>query len=140
MRKRKERDAIVFLNEQLKMAGEVLAEGEMGRLVNMLRAYAMEGEEPDLSLESRLFRSIFGMMKSAQDKAIEKYEETCERNRRTAAKRLGRVVTGGDGLSQDAPGVTNLIKSNRIKSNQTDDGVLYLRETGETGVPGCAFK
>lgn len=141
MAKRKERDAVVFLNEQLKMAGEVLSEAEMGRMINRLRAYSMESEEADLSQESRLFRSIYGMMKSAQDKAIEKYDQTCERNRQIAARRLGRMVTSGDAPLPSAPGVTNLIESNPIKSNLTgasgDDECLSGHEV--KGVPGVVW-
>ena len=112
MSRRKERDAVMFLNEQLKMAGEVLCESELGRLVNMLRAYSMDGTKPDVEAESKLFRSIYSMMESAQDKAIQKYEETCDRNRRSAilrsqrAKRLAAHATTCSARSQ-----SNLIES-----------------------------
>ncbi len=134
MGRRKERDAVVFLNEQLKMAGEVLCESEMGRLVNMLRAYSMERIRPDLEAESRLFRSIYAMMQSAQDKAIEKYEETCERNRERALKRSQPSAAAAAGGSHGSQ--SNLIKSNQIKSNQ-EDGDLSDHEG--TGVPGVGW-
>lgn len=115
MAKKKERDAVVFLNEQMKLAGEVLGEWERGRLFEALRAYSIEGIEPDLTSETQLYRSIFSMMRAAQDKAIAKYEETCERNRRSARKRGQQDAA--DATSCSAGSQSNQIKSNLIKSN-----------------------
>ena len=133
MGKRKERDAVVFLNEQLKMAGEVLCESEMGRLVNMLRAYSMEGIKPDLEAESRLFRSIYSMMESAQNKAIEKYEETCERNRIRALKRVQAEPVAAVAAAGSRGSQSNLIKSNQITG--FDDPL----DREGTGVPGIGW-
>ena len=115
MGKKKERDAIVFLNEQLKMAGEVLSDSEMGRLINMLRAYSLEYREANLSFESSLFKSIYEMMRAAQDKSIAKYEETCERNKRSAQVRSQREQQALAYASSCSRGSqSNLIKSNLV--------------------------
>lgn len=143
MARRKERDAVVFLNEQMKLAGEVLSEWERGRLFESLRAYSIEGVEPDLTAESRLYRSIFSMMKSAQDKAIAAYEETCERNKRSAMKRglqLAARATSCSAGSQSNLIESNLIKSNRIESNEkAPSGDPSLKGQEVKGVPGVVW-
>lgn len=127
MGKRKERDAVVFLNEQLKMACEVMEDDELGRLIRNLRAYSMEGKEADLEHEGRLFRSIYGMMKSAQDKVIANYEATCERNRNRVLKRYNTATAGNRSYQ------SNLIKSNQITG--FDDPL----DREGTGVPGIGW-
>lgn len=143
MARRKERDAVVFLNEQMKLAGEVLSEWERGRLFESLRAYSIEGVEPDLTAESRLYRSIFSMMKSAQDKAIAAYEETCERNRVRALKRVqppAAVAAAGSRGSQSNLIESNLIQSNRIESNEkAPSGDPSLKGQEVKGVPGVVW-
>ena len=47
--KRKERDAVVFLNEHLKVLSRVFLESERGRMIEYLRAYSIEGKMPDLT-------------------------------------------------------------------------------------------
>lgn len=145
MAKKKERDAVVFLNEQMKLAGEVLSEAERGRLFEALRAYAIEGGEPDLAQESRLYRSIYRMMKSAQDKAIAAYEETCRRNQKNANIRWQereKYTNASERMRANAVDA-NIIKYNPIQSNiiQSDacggDGDLSDREV--KGVPGVVW-
>jgi len=139
MGKRREREGVVFLNEQMKMAGEVLSEAERGRLFEALRAYAMEGRSPDLSRERRLYRSIYGMMQSAQDKWLQKYEDTCERNRKSIKKRWsgGEEDTRVYERIPEGTENTNQIKSSQIKSSQTESNSnddLYAQGTGVPGV------
>lgn len=140
MGKKQERISIIFLDDHMKMAAEALSPRDCGRLFEMIRAYSMEGKETDVSGESRLFRSLYVMMRRAQDKDIERYQETCERNKRIAKMRLQRSVTSRDEAS---PVVTsrsqyNTVQSNTIQSNMTHSGDDPLDREG-TGVPGIGW-
>lgn len=149
MGKKKQRITVIFLDDHMKMAAEALNPRDRGRLFEMIRAYSMEGKEADVSRESRMFRSLYVMMRRAQDDDIENYKGTCERNRRNAMKRSQRSVTSRDAVS---PVVTscsqyntvqsNTIQSNTIQSNTTHSGGEAaddsLNHEG-TGVPGVGW-
>lgn len=139
MGKRKERDAVVFLGDQIKLAGEVLSESECGRLFISLRDYALEGKEADLLAESRLYRSIYNMMRSAQDKAIEKYQEVCERNRTNIYKRWRDNDIRPNTTVYDAnfrnTADTNIIEKNKKEYTYVDDPL----DREGTGVPGIGW-
>jgi len=137
MGKRKERDALVFLNEHMKMAAEMLTERERGRLYEALRVYALEGKTPNLEKERKAYRSIYSMMEVSQDKYRDKYEETCERNRLRALRRVEPSAAGG---CQSNPIQSNPIKSNTIQSNQSKTETLpALKGQAVKGVPGIEW-
>ena len=134
----------------MKLAERLLDPGERGLLYEAVRRYAMEGVLVDALSRSETWQAVFEIMRSAQDKAIRNYEETCERNRRSALKRVEQTVysagsAGSAGSVGSAGCQSNLIESNRIKSNQIKrNGAL----TGDTaspqgeevkGVPGVAW-
>lgn len=141
MGKKRERDAVVFLNEQMRLAGKVLSDWERGRLFESLRAYSIEGIEPDLSSESLLYQSIYEMMKAAQDKAIEQYAQTCERNRRSALKRVQQDAALAAQAARGSLGSqSNLIESNLIKSNLIESNhYASLKGKEVEGVPGVVW-
>ena len=87
MGKRDNRNGIVLLNEHMLYAEEVLTKYERAELYDAIRAYSMDGELADTSLMRPEVRGIYRIMRAAQDKVIEKYEQTCERNRQRAYKR-----------------------------------------------------
>ena len=111
---KKEREAVVFLNDHMKMARDALSDKELGRLYEALRAYAMEGETPDLTREKKIYISVWNLMKASQDKYLQKYEETCERNRQRALKRWNAEDADGSRECQ-----SNTIQYNQNKSNRT---------------------
>lgn len=132
MGKRKDRDAIIFLNEHMKMAAEMLTERELGRLYEALRVYALEGRTPNLEKERKAYRSIYRLMEVSQDKYRDKYEETCERNRLRALKRVEPSAAGGC--------QSNQIQSNTIQSNQSKTETLpALKGQAVKGVPGIEW-
>ena len=92
MGKHKEKEGIVLLNDHMLLAEKLLTDGECGRLYRMLRRYSMEGILSDTTLESGAWQAVFEMMRSAQDKANQRYEETCERNRLRVLKRYANVA------------------------------------------------
>ena len=92
MGKHKEKEGIVLLNDHMLLAEKLLTDGECGRLYRMLRRYSMEGILSDTTLESGAWQAVFEMMRSAQDKANQRYEETCERNRLRVLKRYANAA------------------------------------------------
>lgn len=118
MRKKKGRESIVLRNDQMLCAKKELNDAELGRLYEALRAYSIEGVLPRLECERGEWRVLFDIMRAAQDDAIQKYEETCERNRLSAAQRTQRL----------AQGAANIIKDNRIKENRIEASALDGQE------------
>ena len=111
---KKERSGIIFLIEQMTIAEELLDDWELGRLYRALKAFSVEGVLPQMEGESRQWCAVFNLMRAAQQKSIEKYEEKCERNRANAIKRWASECDGTKSNAMDA----NLIKSDLIRSNQ----------------------
>ena len=140
MGKKQERISIIFLDDHMKMAAEALSPRDCGRLFEMIRAYSMEGKETDVSGESRLFRSLYVMMRRAQDKDIERYQETCERNRRAALVRTQQTqrMQRAQQTQHMHANAANTIQSNTIQSNMTHSGDDPLDREG-TGVPGIGW-
>lgn len=85
--KHKEMQAVMFLNDHMIFAESLLSEREQAQLYAALRAYTMEGVLPDMQGRSKNWTVTFNFMRSAQDRYIERYNETCERNRSAANKR-----------------------------------------------------
>ena len=101
MGKHKEKEGIVLLNDHMLLAEKLLTDGECGRLYRMLRRYSMEGILSDTTLESGAWQAVFEMMRSAQDKANQRYEETCERNRLRALKRYANAAQADEPAEAD---------------------------------------
>ena len=140
MGKRKERDSIIFINDHMELAETMLTESELGRLYIALRRYSIEGVVGNFATESSGWRAIFTMMRSAQDKAIRRYEETCERNRVRVLKRYTGATAGSNGSRGSQSYQYNLIQSNLIESNlPVKPDVSSLRGKEETGVTGIAW-
>lgn len=146
MGKRKERDAIIFLNDHLVMASEALSPHDCGRLLEMIRQYSIEGKETDLTGESRIFRSLYVMMRRAQDRDIQKYEETCEKNRIKALKRTQPEADGcrQQPLAATAATAANIKQYNIKQSNTIQDGGCAAGNGPSSGqeikgVPGVAW-
>lgn len=140
MGKRKERDSIIFINDHMELAETMLTESELGRLYIALRRYSIEGVVGNFATESSGWRAIFTMMRSAQDKAIRRYEETCERNRVRVLKRYTGATAGSNGSRGSQSYQSNLIQSNLIESNlPVKPDVSSLRGKEETGVTGIAW-
>jgi len=138
MGKRKERDSIIFINDHMKLAERLLDDSERGRLYTALRRYSMEGIYSAIMQESGSWLAIFEMMRSAQDKAIRNYEDTCERNRLHALKRYASAADACDGSRGSQSCQSNLIQSKIIESNENP--VLNGQEdTGVTGVTGVVW-
>lgn len=138
---KKIRDSMIFLNEHMQMAARLLSERERGRLFEALRLYVLEGALPDLTKEKVAYCTVFDMMRESQDRFAQRYEMTCEQNSRNANKRWH-----GSALPPDAKHA-NTIQSKTIQSNPIqsggsagEDGFFVMKETEETGVPGCAWK
>lgn len=138
MGKRKERESIIFINDHMELAESMLTESELGRLYTALRHYSIKGVLGNFAEESGGWRAIFTMMRSAQDKAIRRYEETCERNRARVLKRYADATAGSGGSHGSRSYQSNLIQSNPIQSNlpvEPDFPSLRGQETkGVTGV------
>ena len=153
---KKKREAVVFLNEHMEMASELLTERERGRVFEAVRRYSIDGQLPDLTKEKGTYRTVFKMMKNSQDKYIESYEKTCERNKANIHKRWGSggmeathdghtsCTTGTSGISGKSSYTrnTNTIQSNSKQYNTTQsDGFADYSslEEQETGVPGIGW-
>lgn len=132
MGKHKVKEGILLLNDHMKLAEKLLTESERGRLYTALRRYSMEGVITDFTSETSGWVAVFEMMRSAQDKANQLYEETCERNRLRVLKRYADA-TGGSSGSQS-------YQSNQNKTNQIKDlDPSSLRGVEETGVTGVVW-
>lgn len=117
MGKRKERSGIVFLIEQMTLAEALLDDWELGRLYRALKAYSTDRLLPDSTTQTKQWNAVFKMMRTAQDQAIAKYEELCERNQRIARDRTQRMLKGDEAL-RNVTELTNIIKNNQIKKSQ----------------------
>lgn len=131
---KKERSGIVFLIEQMTIAEELLDDWELGKLYRALKAFSVEGVLPQMEGESRQWCAVFNLMRSAQQKSIEKYEEMCARNQAIAQKRSMKAGKD-DEASRVVTERTNLIKSSQIKSNQINaSGGFSPALDGQEGV------
>ena len=110
--RKKDRSGIVFLIDQLTLAMDLLSEAELGLMVTALCAYAANGQLPEMLTERKEWRVIFKMMRSSQDDAIARYEETCERNRQNANKRWREQLMRSHAMD------ANIIKTNQKKENK----------------------
>ena len=146
MARKRKREAVSFLNDHMKMAAETLSARDCGRLFEAVRLYSMEDVEPDLDKESRIYRSIFSMMRSAQDRMIERYEETCERNRQRVMKRWQQEGDGGDTGGKQR--YTENTKQNETRRDETRQDEKKQSETSDDpslagqeikGVPGVVW-
>ena len=143
MGKRKEREAIILNDDHMKLAERLLSLTERGLLYEAVRRYAMEGVVMDARDQSETWQAVFEIMRSAQDKAIRNYEETCERNRRSAMKKRSRNSDDSDCCENSERFLhsqSNLIKSNLIESNQALAGTTASPKGEEVkGVPGVVW-
>lgn len=141
MGRKKDRMSIIFRSDQMLCAREALSDAELGRLYEALRAYSIDGELPPLGEEREAWRVLFSMMRAAQDDAIRKYDETCERNKRIAEKRSSRVVpvvTSGTNIIEDSRIEDKRIEDKRIKESRIAASALVGPEGG-TGIDGVRW-
>ena len=85
--KHKEMQAVMFFSDHMSIAESLLSECEQGQLYAALRAYTMEGVLPDMQGRRKEWAALFDFMRSYQDKYMDRYQKTCERNRAAANKR-----------------------------------------------------
>lgn len=145
MGEHKKRNAVMFLNEHMVMAARLLSEKKRGMLFEAIRRYSMEGTLPDLTKENEPYLTVFQMMKDSQDRYIEEYERTCERNRNNANKRWEKERSSTSGIKSHARNA-NTIQSNTIQTNTEQDvccaGAPSLMKDGvteDTGVTGIGW-
>ena len=130
---RRKRKGIVLLNDHMLFAQEVLTTYERAELYDAIRAYSMEGVYPDLTCKRAEWRGIFRIMSGAQDEVIQRYEETCERNRVNALKRSQQEAASRSQTKQ------NETKQNEKKQNNAFGGDDDLSDREVKGVPGVVW-
>ena len=141
---RRKRKGIVLLNDHMLFAQEVLTTYERAELYDAIRAYSMEGVYPDLTCKRAEWRGIFRIMSGAQDEVIQRYEETCERNRNSARIRWRYTENAQDARdaenAQDAfDAKQNKTKQNEKKQNNVFAGDDDLSDREVKGVPGVVW-
>ena len=158
MGEQKKRNVVVFLNEHMVLAARLLSAEKRGRLFEAIRCYSMDGVLPDLKKEKEPYLTVFEMMKNSQDRYIEQYERTCEKNRSNANKRWELERSDASGMPSHTSGKksyaknANTIQSNTIQNNpnqyNTEHGCAaspslvkegVTEETGVTGVTGVGW-
>jgi len=120
MGRKKERMSIIFRSDQMLCAREELSDAELGRLYEALRAYSIDGVLPALEEEREAWRVLFSMMRAAQDDAIRKYDETCERNRQKAMLRV-QPAAATAATAATAAAAANIIEDSRIEDKRIED-------------------
>ena len=117
MGRKKDRMSIIFRSDQMLCAREELSDAELGRLYEALRVYSIDGVLPALEEEREAWRVLFSMMRAAQDDAIRKYDETCERNRQKAMLRVQPAAA----TAATAAAAANIIEDSRIEDKRIED-------------------
>ncbi len=145
---RRKRKGIVLLNDHMLFAQEVLTTYERAELYDAIRAYSMEGVYPDLTCKRAEWRGIFRIMSGAQDEVIQRYEETCERNRARINKRWHNweLDTENTENTEDTgnTGNTGNTKQNKTKQNEKKQNNAFggdddLSDREVKGVPGVVW-